>query len=251
MIFTENRKRWTAGLIVGALALSMAAVPAAEAGNGKSKGRRYKGGESSRTVYHQYPVRRTVVRRSGSGAGPVIAGFIGGLAVGAILGSQSSRPAYAAPAPAADDYYYYDPYCESRYASLDLYATHVRQCSHPRVVRVYDIGSNSCVDTYRYEGGRWADYAGYDDSHRDSYRGGRSSGDRYGSRDREWNQGRDRGCDNHSYNHRHDAGCSDGRGRSNDRGRGKWDDRGGGSRDDRGRSNWDDRDRDRGSRNDD
>ncbi len=193
MNFDEKRKRWTAGLLVGAIALSMAAVPAAEAGNGNGKGkhRRYKGGDHSRTVvHHSYPVRRTVVRR-GSGAGPAIAGFIGGLAVGAILSSQSSRPAYAAPPPAPDDYYY-DPYCEERYASLEIYAGHVRHCSHPRVVRVYEIEGDSCVDTYRYENGRWADYAGYDDSYRG--RGGKH-GRRYDERydDRCDDRGRDRG----------------------------------------------------------
>lgn len=174
MKFSEHRTRWTAGLVITAFAVALMA-PVAEAGHGRGNGnhRRYKGrGYSERVIYRPAP-RRAYYYRRHSSAGPAFAGFLGGLAVGTILGSQSSRPAYAAPSPAPDDYYYYDPYCHSRYSSLDRYTFHVRHCSHPRVVRVIEIETGSCVDTYRYNDGRWADYADYDDGY--GYRG-RSNG---------------------------------------------------------------------------
>src|SRR5262245_34566989 len=91
--------RWMAGPLAAAILLA-AIAPAALADHGR--GRRYKG---VAPVYCPTPVRYHssgsvyVVRRSS--AGPAIAGFLGGLFLGATL-------AHAAPAGSAG-YVYYDP----------------------------------------------------------------------------------------------------------------------------------------------
>jgi hypothetical protein len=140
-------KAWTAGLLLSVLAVTLAA-PAAEAGHGRW--RRYKnwdGGGYSRVVVNRgcAPSRVVEVHRYSS-AGPALAGFIGGLALGAVL-SRSAEP----------DYVYEDPYCHERFASLDIYRAHLRHYHHPRVVRVIEVSSGDCVHTYGWDRDRWVD----------------------------------------------------------------------------------------------
>ncbi|HJQ65583.1 MAG TPA: hypothetical protein VJ816_04360 [Gemmatimonadales bacterium] len=139
--------RWMAVVLVVAMMTALVA-PAAMA----DRGRRYKGG------YHRSNHRSHgsvyVVRRSS--AGPAIAGFLGGLFLGAAL-------AHAAPA----GYAYYDPYCEERFVSLEIYRTHLHRHHHPRVIRVIEVDGGSYVRSYRYDDGRWRawdddDYRVYD-----------------------------------------------------------------------------------------
>jgi hypothetical protein len=118
----------------------MTAMVAPAAMADRDRGRRYKGG------YHRSNHRSHgsvyVVRRSS--AGPAIAGFLGGLFLGAAL-------AHAAPA----GYAYSDPYCEERFVSLEIYRSHLHRHHHPRVIRVVEI-DGSYVRSYRYDdGGRW------------------------------------------------------------------------------------------------
>jgi hypothetical protein len=136
--------RWMTAALVAAIVLATVA-PAAEAGRRKV---RYKGGDRS---YHSRVVTRQhgsgsvyVVRRSS--AGPAIAGFLGGLFLGATL-------AHAAPA----GYLYHDPYCDEHFVSLEIYRTHLRRHHHPRVVRVLERDSGDCVRTYHYSDGDWRD----------------------------------------------------------------------------------------------
>ena len=141
-----NQTRWMAGLLVVALLTALAA-PAAQADHGR--GRRYKGaapGYPTRVVtrYHS-PGSVYVVRHSG--AGPAIAGFLGGLFLGATL-------AHAAP----DGFAYYDPYCEERFVSLEIYRAHLHHYHHPRIVRVIERDSGECVHSYRYQDGGWCDW---------------------------------------------------------------------------------------------
>jgi len=154
-------KGWMSGLLVMALALATLA-PAAEAGRrGKS---RYKhaGYCETRVVRHVVAPRRvryvaphahySSYRVVHSDAGPVIAGFIGGLFLGATL-------ANAAPA----GYEYYDPYCEASYSSLRAYHAHLDGgCGHAAVVHVRECGR----DSYRH-----SDHYSYrsDDDYDDRY----------------------------------------------------------------------------------
>ena len=150
-----NPRSWTAGLLLTALAIG-ALAPVAQADHGRGNGHyRYR-----RTVTYAppfvragYPTRRVIVEhRSGGGAGPVLAGFIGGLVLGSAI---QSHPVYAAPPPPS--YYYYDPYERVRYSSLDECDRDVRWHHHPRVVQVIEIRSGECVDSYSWQNGRWCD----------------------------------------------------------------------------------------------
>ena len=135
--------RWMTAALVAAIVLATVA-PAAQADR---RHRRYKGDRS----YHT----RVVTRQHGSGsvyivrrssAGPAIAGFLGGLFLGATL-------AHAAP----DGYLYHDPYCDQRFVSLEIYRSHLRQHHHPRVIRVLERDSGECVNTWHYRDGDWRD----------------------------------------------------------------------------------------------
>jgi hypothetical protein len=114
-------------VLAGILATTLA--PAAEADRRSHRDRnhghdrvvRYKRSHHGHGHGSTYVVRR-------SNAGPVIAGFLGGLFLGATL-------ANAAPA----GYDYYDPYCHERFASLDRYHWHLRRHRHPKVIRVVEV----------------------------------------------------------------------------------------------------------------
>jgi len=138
--------RWMIAAMVAAIVLATIA-PAAQAEH--RRGRRYKGSNPSCntqvvTRYHS-PGSVYVVRRSN--AGPAIAGFLGGLFLGATL-------AHAAP----DGFVYYDSYCDDRFASLEGYRTHLRRHHHPRIVRVLERDSGDCVHTLQYRDGDWHDW---------------------------------------------------------------------------------------------
>lgn len=140
--------RWFAGALVAALVLT-ALAPAAEAGRGRGHGRKVRAWEDYRA--HRYvarPHRTVYVERSSSNVAPVLAGLIGGF----VLGTAVS---HAAPVVETSGYYYYDPYCEDRYASLDRYEAHLRYSGHPRVVRVIDVHSGACVRTCDWRDGGW------------------------------------------------------------------------------------------------
>ena len=135
--------RWMTAVLLAAIVMA-AVAPAADAD--RRRGRRYKGWDPSYgtrvvTRYHS-PSSVYVVRRSN--AGPAIAGFLGGLFLGATL-------AHAAP----DGFIYHDPYCDERFVTLEVYRTHLRHHHHPRVVRVLERDSGSCVHTWHYQDGDW------------------------------------------------------------------------------------------------
>ena len=145
MKFSNRFTRWMTGALLAAFVLAVFA-PAADAG----RKRRYKGWDHCDTrVVHRYhsPGSVYVVRRSS--AGPAIAGFLGGLFLGATL-------AHAAPA----GYYYHDPYCGESFVTLEVYRSHLRHHHHPRVVRVIERDSGACVHTYRYHDGDWHKWDG-------------------------------------------------------------------------------------------
>jgi hypothetical protein len=139
MSTTTNGRRAVAALMLAALVTAMVA-PAAEAGHRRYK-HKHKRAKSRVVVVHEQPAR-VVVRESS--VAPVIA-FLGGLVIGASV-AHASHPA---------EYSYYDPYCDTRYTSLEVYHTHFRHHRHPRTVRVIHVASGRCVDTYRYHDGHW------------------------------------------------------------------------------------------------
>ena len=145
MRLSNRNMRWMTGALVAAIVLATVA-PAAHADR---RDRRYKGRDAAYRTHvdkrHHGPGSVYVVRRSN--AGPAIAGFLGGLFLGATL-------AHAAP----DGFSYHDPYCERSFVSLEIYRTHLRSHRHPRVVRVIERDSGHCVETWRYRDGGWHDW---------------------------------------------------------------------------------------------
>jgi hypothetical protein len=169
-------------------------VPVAEAGHGHGggKGRRWKNSDydcGPRVVERVYaqPRRHAEYRRHSSG-GSTLAGFLGGVAVGALL----SHAVKSSQAHAQVTYRYEDPYCHERFASLDACGSHMRDCDHPRVIRKIESSSGRCVDTYRWQRGGWDNSGddwsdgGYDDRGYDDR--GYDEGDSY-----------DRGYDDEEY----------------------------------------------------
>jgi hypothetical protein len=172
--------------MVAVLAL-LTVAPAAEAGNGRGKQRRYKqsygeryrGHDGSRWSRnddrghrgHRGRGRRVVEIHRSSNAGPVIAGIIGGIALGAALsnhgrshvrhdrgyhrdrGDCGPRRSYRSAG-----YAYYDPYCDARYESLDACSGHMRSCDHPRLVQKVHASSGEYVEEYHYKRGTWSSH---------------------------------------------------------------------------------------------
>jgi len=141
-----KRNRGAAIVLLVAL-VAVALAPAAEAGHRRV---RYKGDG----YYHRGSGVVRVVRRGPvfierhSGAGPAIAGFIGGLVLGTVLSN-------AEPAPPPHAYGYYDPWCHERFVSLDAYGEHFCCHRHPRVIQVVELRSGRCVDEYGWRDGEW------------------------------------------------------------------------------------------------
>ena len=57
-----------------------------------------------------------------------------------------------------DGCYYYDPYCEESFASLDIYLDHIHRHHHPRVFQVIAIDGGYPVSSYCWSDGGWAPY---------------------------------------------------------------------------------------------
>jgi hypothetical protein len=184
MNFKGFSSRAAAGLLLIPLALSTMA-PIAEANHGG--GRRYKdwdgggrawkhgrgGGDQAnygrggggyqanygRGGYGGYGGQRVVVVKRGSSAGPVIAGIIGGIALGATLANANQRD-HCQSRGYESAYSYYDPYCRESFASFDACASHEQSCGHPRMIRMIDASNGQCVHSYGYQPGGWVE-AGY------------------------------------------------------------------------------------------
>jgi hypothetical protein len=177
MNFSAFHKRVVVSALMAVMAMG-AIAPAAFAGQGPGDGYKYRRGEGSRQVgtYQSYGTRS--IHRSGSNVAPVIAGIIGGIAIGALL-TSNSHPAYAEQQYRYDDepqyryddedVYYVDPYEDRTYASLNIYVGSTENCDHPRFVRVMDRRSNRCLRTIRYSQSSWSDcgsgYGGYTDTY--------------------------------------------------------------------------------------
>lgn len=141
-------ERPLAGLMLVTIALAIAA-PAAHAGHRKYK-RSHGSYCETRVVRHVHHGPRYVIRDRCDGS--ALAGFVGGLIVGAVVSHADAGPEYSAPRPAYD---YYDPYCDIHFNTFDSCTPHFRHCDHPRVITVIETRSGRGVDRYRYEDGYW------------------------------------------------------------------------------------------------
>jgi len=206
----NHTHRSVAAALFATMAVS-AIAPAAFAGHGKgskkNRGGDYRGGGYSQPV---------VVERHSSSAGPAIAGFIGGLAVGTILsnhggdtyaeggyyddgynGRGRGRASYGASVQVSNGYYggsayyYEDPWNGRRYDNLNAYRS---QCNgHWPIARVIDARSGSCVQTVCWHDGGWHDYDASDPPWAHGYRGDPYQGYNRGGYDRGGYYADDRG----------------------------------------------------------
>ncbi|HET9327056.1 MAG TPA: hypothetical protein VFQ05_09810 [Candidatus Eisenbacteria bacterium] len=149
MSFRSRFQRLVTIAVMAAVVLGTVA-PLAEA---KKRHRRYKGRVvERRVVVERRPVYRSVrvVRHAPyarytvwrSERGPVIAGFLGGLFLGATLSN-------AAPY----GFVYWDSYCDRGFASLEMYDVHLRRHPHEHVIQVVEapygyesVDLHSCPD---------------------------------------------------------------------------------------------------------
>jgi len=146
-------QRWiAAGLLVTASLVAIAPVASADRG-----GRRYKGAGPVYSGYGYYGQQRVVYHQS-SGAGPVLAGLIGGFLLGqAVSHPQPTVIVHEREYVPAPRYRYYDPYDGEYMDSLDECRMHAREYRQPCVVRVIDVSSGECVRTMRWHEGGWCD----------------------------------------------------------------------------------------------
>lgn len=149
---------WISGFLLATFAVG-AIAPVAEARHGS----RYKGSERRVVRYRGHGPSRVVEYRSSRSSDfvPALAGFIGGLVVGSAISrsSDSYDPGYYQDSyrDSGPDYDYYDPYCDSHFASLSIYKSHAYH-RHPVIVRVISVQTGRCAHVYRYRDDRWMDY---------------------------------------------------------------------------------------------
>ncbi len=140
------------------LSTGMLAVAPAAMARGNHGKVRYKGIAHSRYVGHDRHAPRFIVRHDHDGAGPVLAGLIGGLILGTAL-SNAAPPVvvHERTVVRAPQYRYWDPYCDEWFVSLSACSEHCRYEGHPRLVRVFDGYDGPCLRTLRWSDGAWYD----------------------------------------------------------------------------------------------
>jgi len=139
--------RRTLAVIMLSAFLAASLAPAAEAGH--AYGRRWKPGPPVRTVRYSQPYYGSQYRVvHHSDAGPILAGSVGGIVLGAAL-------SHAQPVVVHADYNYWDPYCDEGFVSLDAYRSHLYRHHHPGVVRVIEVSSGDCVRTMHWDNEDW------------------------------------------------------------------------------------------------
>jgi hypothetical protein len=140
-------RRTIAVLMLSLVTLSSLA-PAAMADRGGYP-RHGNGGPHGREFRYQGWGRAPVIVERHSDAGPVIAGLVGGLLLGAVLSHQQ---------PAVHVHYsYWDPYDNAGFATLGECQDFIWRHDHPRVIRVIDDSDGRCVRTLYWRHGGWSD----------------------------------------------------------------------------------------------
>ena len=204
MITNAMTRRISTAIALGAVTLT-ALAPAAHAGHAYGHDK-WRGDSRSGS-------QTRVIVREHSSVGPALAGLVGGLVLGAALGSHSApaqervvyRDRYVddggACPPARDDYGYdssyddggyysgapdgyYDPYTHARYASLDACGAQFRRSRPSSIVFVIEVRGGRSVGRYGYDHGTWRHYRAYS-----GYRAQRG----YDRSDRTWDR------DDHRY----------------------------------------------------
>ena len=164
MNLSSTHHRLIAGALLATFALP-ALAPAAHAGRGQGDERKFRRDERPAFGMRvSHAPRRVIEYRRSSGGGSTLAGFLGGLAVGAIITSAAQSHAsaqvhYVQPAYCPEPeprYCFEDPYCRERFASLELYAAHARcHGHHALVAQVIDNRDGNCIDVIRFTDGQW------------------------------------------------------------------------------------------------
>ena len=175
MMLRSLTTRLMSVLAMGAISLASLA-PAAHAGHGPWGGPKFRRHVEFSHEPRYYPggTRVEVHSRYHEGGG-AFAGFVGGLLLGAAV-SHASEPAHLRYAPPPPCDYYYDPYCDVRFNSLDACTRHFCHADHPREVECIATDSQRVLDRYYFDRGHWHVY----DDGRDGYRD--RGGDRYDDR---------------------------------------------------------------------
>ena len=177
MTLATLRHRWIATGLIATMAV-LGWVPAAHANHY----RRYKGVNG----YSPAPQRVVLHEHYGSGAGPVLAGLVGGFILGTVVSnheqvyvhggsscasrSYSSRDYGTCQYDRPARYAYYDPCCDEWFDSVDECRLHFRDRRHFRAIRVIDLSTGECVRSMHYSNGGWrrmGDEDWRDDSIRD------------------------------------------------------------------------------------
>ncbi len=152
MKFSNAITRTLAITLLASTAL-LAVAPAAQARNNRNV--RYKGAPSYRYVGRDHQARRVVVHESG--AGPVLAGLIGGFILGTAVSHAQPVVVHETRVVNAPRYRYWDPYCDEWFVSLSDVSAHCWHEGHPRVVKVFNGYEGPCVRTLRWSDGAWYD----------------------------------------------------------------------------------------------
>ena len=195
MNLSHRKRRWAATLMFAVIVAAFV-VPAAEAGNAYGHYRRWKPGPNGYSysvgpIVRSYPSHGYYYQRTSSGAGPFIAGLIGGAILGTALSQSHAHAAVSAS--------YYDPYCGISFGSLDACRAHFRGCGHPEVIRVVEGGRYTRDLCWQNNG--WQDYRG-GWSGDFSYRSGGRDDGRWN--DRGWNDRRGDSRDDCRWNDQRD-----------------------------------------------
>jgi len=175
--------RWTVAIALCAMSVASLA-PMAHAGHSRGNGGKWRNIDPySGWKVHREPARVIVREREHSSLGPALAGLVGGLVLGAAISHAApvhetvyyrDQPAYDRSGSCGrysdgydvgDSQYYYDPYTEQRYESLDVCRARCRGSSHTTIVLLIDARSGRCIDRYAYGDGGWREYRG--DRYRD------------------------------------------------------------------------------------
>ena len=164
MTLRTSLHRWTLAALLVATATTTLA-PLAQADRG---GRRYKqyghggwGRPATRVVYRE---------RDHGGAGPALAGLLGGLIIGAAISHAQPVVVHERTcAPPPPRYRYEDAYGNRWWDTLDECSDAAWSSRGPRVIRVVDARNDECVQTLYWKHGHWISDRDSNDRGRDDW----------------------------------------------------------------------------------
>src|SRR5215475_9255333 len=138
-----------AGMAVTILALATVA-PFAEAGTYRRRTSNSDYYRGPVVIQRSYPSYGRYYYRSQSNVGPVLAGFFGGLLLGAVLTNRSNQVVYR------------DPYCDRDFYSRQAFIDHCNTYHRARQVRIVHYSSgrqyyDDCQERGYYGDGRYGD----------------------------------------------------------------------------------------------